>query len=266
RFPGSQPVSFETKHLIDLQREDYFVCEKSDGVRYLMFATQTPKGPATFLVRVSNKTLRFLIFDLMVVNTQSVTQRAFSTRLGMLQQEVIQPLHNSLKKGAPFKVELKKMERSYGLALVFDQMTRLKHASDGVIFTPVKLPYTTGTCEKLLKWKPAELNTVDFRIAVKWSKEHKPIYSLEVVAQGKNYKPYDHLQLETETALEWKKSVPDGKIGEFRFVKFRDDKELANDEQVVKKILKSIQDGVTKEQLLAHMEDIRTAWKAREKG
>jgi hypothetical protein len=41
------------------------------------------------------------------------------------------------------------MERSYGLALVFDQMTRLKHASDGVIFTPVKLPYTTGTCEKL---------------------------------------------------------------------------------------------------------------------
>ncbi|KAG2188377.1 hypothetical protein INT44_001130 [Umbelopsis vinacea] len=327
-FPGSQPVSFETKHLIDLQREDYFVCEKSDGVRYLMFATQTPKGPATFLLdrnrswffiphllfplrgkdneyhnetlmdgelvmdidENKNKTLRFLIFDLMVVNTQSVTQRAFSTRLGMLQQEVIQPLHNSAKKGAPFKVELKKMERSYGLALVFDQMTRLKHASDGVIFTPVKLPYTTGTCEKLLKWKPAEMNTVDFRIAVKWSKEHKPIYSLEVVAQGKNYKPYDHLQLETETALEWKKSVPDGKIGEFRydpewnvtivepgyaptkrkggwrFVKFRDDKELANDEQVVKKILKSIQDGVTKEQLLAHMEDIRTAWKAREKG
>lgn len=51
-----------------------------------------------------------------------------------------------------------------------------------------------------------------------------------------------------------------------RFVKFRDDKELANDEQVVKKILKSIHDGVTKEQLLAHMEEIRAAWKAREKG
>ncbi|KAG2186234.1 hypothetical protein INT43_002672 [Umbelopsis isabellina] len=49
-FPGSQPVSFEAKHLIDLQREDYFVCEKSDGIRYLMFATHTPKGPATFLL------------------------------------------------------------------------------------------------------------------------------------------------------------------------------------------------------------------------
>jgi hypothetical protein len=54
--------------------------------------------------------------------------------------------------------------------------------------------------------------------------------------------------------------------GFHRFVKFREDKELANDEQVVKKILKSIQDGITKEQLLAHMEDIRAAWKAREKG
>lgn len=52
----------------------------------------------------------------------------------------------------------------------------------------------------------------------------------------------------------------------YRFVKFREDKELANDEHVVKKILKSIQDGVTKEQLLAHMEEIRAAWKAREKG
>jgi len=240
-FPGSQPVSFEARHLIDLQREDYFVCEKSDGVRYLMFATQTPKGPATFLLdrnrswffiphllfplrgkdneyhnetlmdgelvldvdEQKNKTLRFLIFDLMIVNTQSVTQRTFSSRLGMLQQEVIQPFNLSPKKSAPFKVELKKMERSYGLGLVLDQITRLKHASDGVIFSPVKLPYTPGTCEKLLKWKPAELNTVDFRIAVSWSKEHKPIYTLQVVAQGKNYKPYDQLQLEQETALEY---------------------------------------------------------------
>lgn len=45
------------------------------------------------------------------------------------------------------------MERSYGLGVVFDQMTRLKHASDGVIFTPVKLPYTPGTCEKLYVYR-----------------------------------------------------------------------------------------------------------------
>lgn len=51
-----------------------------------------------------------------------------------------------------------------------------------------------------------------------------------------------------------------------RFVRFREDKDTANDENVVKKILRSIKDGVTKEQLLERMERIRTAWKMREKG
>lgn len=47
-----------------------------------------------------------------------------------------------------------------------------------------------------LKWKPPELNTVDFRISAKWSKEHKPIYSIEVLSNGVTYKFYDHFQPE----------------------------------------------------------------------
>ncbi|KAL9539701.1 hypothetical protein MBANPS3_010118 [Mucor bainieri] len=141
-----------------------------------------------------------------------------------------------------------------------------------------------------LKWKPPELNTVDFRIAARWSKEHKPIYSIEVLSNGVTYKFYDHFQPEPALATQWKNQLPDGRIAEFRydpqcevtiieqgyaptvrkggwrFVRFRDDKSTANDEQVVKKIIHSIQDGVTKEQLLACMDRVRAAWKAREKG
>ncbi|CAO3611848.1 unnamed protein product [Mucor hiemalis] len=333
-FPGSQPVSFESKHLTDIEREDYFVCEKSDGVRYLLFFLHSSKGPASFLydrnkcwyyvpnllfplrgreneylkdtimdgelvldIDQDTKTWRYLIFDLMVVNGSTIIQRSFSTRLGMLQQDVIQPfkarirnMQNDPSLLPPFTIELKRMERSYGLHLVFEQIPKLNHKSDGIIWTPVKYPYKTGTCEKLLKWKPPELNTVDFRIAARWSKEHKPIYSIEVLSNGVTYKFYDHFQPEPALATQWKSQLPDGRIAEFRydsdcevtiieqgyaptirkggwrFVRFRDDKSTANDEQVVKKILNSIQDGVTKEQLLLCMDRVRAAWKAREKG
>ncbi|KAI8335846.1 mRNA capping enzyme, catalytic domain-containing protein [Chlamydoabsidia padenii] len=329
-FPGSQPVPFETKHLTILEREDYFVCEKSDGVRCLLLFTYSTKGPATFMLdrnqlwyyvpnvlfpvrgrdneylkdtlmdgeivmdhgENGNKTYRFLIFDLMASNGMSIIQRSFNTRLGMLQQDVIQSYKHNLRTQSdppPFTIELKKMERSYGLRLVFEQISKLRHNSDGIIWTPVKCPYVPGKCEKLLKWKPPEKNTVDFRINAKWSKDHKPIYTLDVLSHL-TYKFFDHFQPDSDWALEWKDQPPDGRIAEFRydpnwqvtiveqgyapttrtggwrFVRFRDDKDAANEESDVKKILHSIKDGVSKEQLFTHMECIRDAWKAREKG
>ncbi|KAI7865129.1 hypothetical protein BDF14DRAFT_1744394 [Spinellus fusiger] len=253
-FPGTQPVLFESRHLSLLEQEDYFVSERTQGIRYLLFIVHSPKGPASFMV-----SWRFLVFDLMAVNALSITQRSFNRRLGILQQEVLIPFNASLchledpRKQPPFTLELKKMERAYGLSLVFDKISKLKSPHEGVVWIPVNCPYVSGLCERLLKWRPPEFTTATFRISARWNNKHKPIYAIEVVSHGANYRFFDHLQLEPSFMDVWKDNLPDGRIAEFRFVRFRDDKCIADDEISVNKTIDIIRDGVSHEQLLAHM-------------
>ncbi|KAF8466597.1 mRNA capping enzyme, catalytic domain-containing protein [Kalaharituber pfeilii] len=55
-FPGAQPVSFARRHLEELKNEDYYVCEKSDGTRCLMYFTEGDHGKEIhYLVRIIDR-------------------------------------------------------------------------------------------------------------------------------------------------------------------------------------------------------------------
>ncbi|PSN73865.1 mRNA capping enzyme, alpha subunit [Corynespora cassiicola Philippines] len=60
RFPGAQPVSFGREHIAELQRSEYFMCEKTDGIRCLLYLAWNERPdvggfePVTYLIDRKN--------------------------------------------------------------------------------------------------------------------------------------------------------------------------------------------------------------------
>ncbi|KAJ3000667.1 Dcp1p-Dcp2p decapping enzyme complex alpha subunit [Globomyces sp. JEL0801] len=241
RFPGAQPVSFGGYHIDELKQENYFVSEKADGIRCLLF-TRTLKDLTveSYLIDRKNnyykhrfglpmpklktshrhtivdgelvieqKTgrdpeLYFLLFDALVVDEKNLTRRPYTSRLGYLRQHVIQPYQESCAKNPkyrklfPFTFRQKRLELSYQLPIVFRHMQSYQHETDGVIFTSAVAPYTFGTCDKMLKWKPAEENTVDFKI-LKVQVNGEFERHLGILIQNEEYEDFGKLTLDSAT-------------------------------------------------------------------
>ncbi|CAG8482418.1 20195_t:CDS:10 [Rhizophagus irregularis] len=278
-FPGSQPVHFESGHVELLEKENYYVRDKSDGKRYIMFFTTMDESCqfrtlAGFKLplrsnpnQMHNETMvdgeviidtdnnkRYLIFDLMVLNGITLIERPYNKRLGMLKADVLEPLNAELEKNMgmktnlPLKFAIKPMELSYGL----------KCGNDGLVFVPVNHPYESTTCKKLLLWKPITKLTVDFKI--KYFKEE--IYEL-LIFDGRDHKLYDYLTIDSGLALQWQRNSPDGNIATFwydkrwktsrshdggwRFLRFVQDKNKADREKDVDRVWKCIQTAVPPE-------------------
>lgn len=140
QFLGSQPVSFTKNDISEkLFTQDYYVCEKTDGLRVLMFLIINPitnKQNIFFIDRENNfylnedinivlpingdvlhngtlidgelvvqqinkkYELRFLMFDLLTVNGKSVINKPTSSRLAHIGHDILKPL-NELKMKKP---------------------------------------------------------------------------------------------------------------------------------------------------------------------
>lgn len=187
-FPGPQPVSIERKHLSVLRRDEYWVCAKSDGTRYVMvlmrmngeaLAMLVSRSTSLLLLRVtslpeafegtvldgemvqtsSTGATRFLVYDAVMVSGEYVGERPHSERMHaarcLLDYTKCDQMAVRPKLFYPMRQIAEYMER---------EVPRLDHATDGFVFTPEARPVTTGTHFSLFKWKPRLANTVDFHV------------------------------------------------------------------------------------------------------
>lgn len=228
----------------------------------------------------------YYIFDGIMFMAKNLAGLDLNGRLQAVQNGVIGPLQARDERNSkrfdtvslyeqvfPFKMRMKQMWKPYGLRELFERVIPAQgHENDGLIFTPVKDSYQAGTCHRLLKWKPSDMNSIDFMIV-----KDKGGWQLFIATQGRVHYYSDFDPKKDDSLI---KAVGenfddlDGKIAEFKmnsdhtnkwtFMRFRPDKRLPNDSKTVEKVLQSIKDNVKKEDLLERESNIRSNWKARE--
>ncbi|VDL57455.1 unnamed protein product [Hymenolepis diminuta] len=151
------------------------------------------------LVKFDNtpdRPFKFLIFDAIVVLGQPIGRAPFEKRWEWIEKYVVFPRNMAGHKNLvdfnkqafsvrrkPFfpinevdKVSLNELFRvkslsrlSSGVLIKFTRQD-LEHETDGLIFQPCGPHdyYVLGTCKETLKWKPPELNTIDFLCRIRY--------------------------------------------------------------------------------------------------
>jgi len=236
RFPGPQPVSIERRHFPLLTQQPYLVCEKTDGVRYLLAST----GDGVFLVnrafsvtkvqgvRIPKDTLLdgelvktragkmlFMIFDAVWVKGEDLKSLPLDMRLEKA-RGVIKGIIKTAS--ASFEARVKTM---VPLGSPIQDLNSYDYETDGLVFTPVREPIRSGTHETLFKWKPHERITVDFELKL----------GTDLYVQDRGI-PYKEASLHLQNR---RKDLPDGTIVECGYgevgwfvEKVRADKTYAN--------------------------------------
>ncbi|XP_063299635.1 mRNA-capping enzyme isoform X2 [Pelobates fuscus] len=116
---------------------------------------------------------RYLIYDIIKFNGQPVGDCDFNIRLSCIEKEIIFPRHEKMKTGQidkaqePFSVRNKPFfDIHTSRKLLEGNFAReVSHEVDGLIFQPIG-KYKAGRCDDILKWKPPNMNSVDFRLKI----------------------------------------------------------------------------------------------------
>lgn len=204
-FPAPQPVSLERRDLPNLIKNDYVVCIKSDGMRFLMlcyngkiymvdrsfkfylvsqnfnneFLYNGVNYTGTYdcgnrlgaifdgeLVKNKSDIWQYVIHDCAYIYGINISNLSFNERYSKINQMFD---HGVWKKGVGDFILTTKLFYSFGnlreLMKLIDN-NQIDHKIDGLIFTPCNKRICSGTQDDLYKWKPRDLHTFDFKIYI----------------------------------------------------------------------------------------------------
>lgn len=232
-FIGAQPETLQKEQLTLLFKELYSVTDKADGERYFMLIdsngfvyfidsninemVKTNIRSTTFksclldgeLIRQKNNHklnhISFYAFDIIYFDGQDLRgnlQFLLKQRL-----EKVREVMSSLDNNDKYSFHMKKFiyrNVFMGSDIIMKHIHDKPYENDGLIFTPMNEAYPTSKkWTKLLKWKPEELNTIDF-YSVKESNNKWSLYVQHVQhkTQGKTYRPKTQQELLAEKRSE----------------------------------------------------------------
>lgn len=192
QFPGSLCVSIERCHLPLLTQHPYWVCEKTNGTRFMMYIIRHGEYKLVLLMGRGDKMYiapmrrvprdlylgsvfdgelvrhretgqwHFVIFDCLCVAGKNVSQERMSIRymsmcmaLGHYHPEATDSVQLKVKKFFP-------IQRFDEFIHFFSLVLPSHYDTDGFVLTPEAMPYIQGRHFKMYKWKPASEHTIDF--------------------------------------------------------------------------------------------------------
>ena len=198
-FPGPQPISIERKHFPILKKGAYVVCEKSDGVRHvlvsLLFGDKkmcvlVNRAFTIYIVPLNLPKVAYqgtildgelvddvlLVYDAVCISGVDFRARNLFERLKGAESVVSGILR---MKTDPISVHIKTFYNIKDFKVFQSEyLPSLTYKVDGLVFTPVHEPIRIGTHDTMFKWKPRDLNTIDFQ-AKKWGNVKWGLYVSE---------------------------------------------------------------------------------------
>jgi mRNA capping enzyme, catalytic domain/mRNA capping enzyme, C-terminal domain len=249
-FPGPHPVSLERRHFDIIQKGSYVVCEKTDGVRYLLVCTTFKERKwALFVNRafdlysarlaIPRETIldgelvgtKFIIWDGMMVGGSSLMKLDLISRLRASEPATKGPPYGGIR------IQMKKMWARSKLGELL--RTQFPYEIDGYVFTPVNEPVNIETHETMFKWKPLSRITIDFLVQddglYVWDRK----FGMVKVQQGK----LDQVEVGHIAECQW---TQQGWV----YVKERTDKVHPNNRRTLLRTLINIKENIQIEELL----------------